>query len=289
MCHALGKRGPIVQPARRCFNPTLEPSRSLMSFSAHTAAAFVADAHRKRETYKNLPIAIAPSTLDEAYAVQEALADLWRDKRGPVEGLKIATTTKVMQALMGIDHPCGGLIFRKDIHASGWTLTTANFMHVVIECELAVRINCDLPIAAAPYDRSSIRSAIGAIMPAFELIEDRNAVYRETNALSLISDNSWNGGIVLGADMPLPLDLDLNGLTGTLVSNTAPPRQGITDDPLGALAWVANLASSRGRPLRAGMVVITGSLIPTLPIPAGDHFRFTIDGLGTVELQAPMD
>jgi 2-keto-4-pentenoate hydratase len=258
-----------------------------MSFSADTAAAFIAQAHRQRDPYCNLPLAIAPTTLDEAYRTQEALVDMWRDKRGIVAGLKIATTTKVMQALMGIDQPCGGMIYRNDIHGTGWTLDASAFVHVVIECELAVRINRDLPATGTPYDRSSIRSAVGTVMPAFELIEDRNAVYRETKALSLIADNSWNGGIVLGPELPLPPDLDVNGLTGTLVSDTAPPKHGVTDDPLGALAWVANLAASRGRPMRAGMVVITGSVMPTLPIPQGDHFRFTIDGLGTVEMQGP--
>ena len=51
-----------------------------------------------------------------------------------------------------------------------------------------------------PYDRSSARAAVAAVMPAFELIEDRKAVYKETKALSLIADNAWNGGIVLGAE-----------------------------------------------------------------------------------------
>ncbi|MGU7870870.1 hypothetical protein, partial [Escherichia coli] len=62
-------------------------------------------------TLRGRPIAIfpkniAPSNLAEAYAAQEALARIWEQRFGPVAGLKIATTTKVMQALMGIDHPC---------------------------------------------------------------------------------------------------------------------------------------------------------------------------------------
>ena len=35
---------------------------------------------------------------------------------------------------------------------------------------------------------------------------------------------------------------------------------------MGALAWVANLAADRGRPMTAGMVVITGSVITTVDI-----------------------
>jgi 2-keto-4-pentenoate hydratase len=52
---------------------------------------------------------------------------------------------------------------------------------------------------------------------------------------------------------------------------------------MGALAWCANLAAGRGRPLSAGQVVITGSVIPTFAVGRGDKLHFAIDGLGAVE------
>ncbi|HVY42530.1 MAG TPA: hydratase, partial [Hyphomicrobiaceae bacterium] len=94
-----------------------------------------------------------------------------------------------------------------------------------------------------------------------------------------------NAGIVLGAPVEVAADLDLNGIRGRLETGSD-TREGLTDDPMGALAWLANLAADRGRPLEAGMVVITGSLIPTLPIPAGERFVFEIAGIGKVELSA---
>jgi 2-keto-4-pentenoate hydratase len=118
-------------------------------------------------------------------------------------------------------------------------------------------------------------------MPAFELIEDRNADYKSSKAYSLICDNAWNAGIVLGAPVKIAPDLELNGLQGHLQTGSG-EHSGKTDDPMGALAWIANLAASRGKPLAAGQVVITGSLIPTLPIAAGETFSFAIDGIGTV-------
>jgi 2-keto-4-pentenoate hydratase len=259
-----------------------------MTHSAVAAARFIAEAHRVRAPYQNLPGDLAPANVDEAYATQEALAQFWQPERGPVAGLKIATTTKIMQELMGIDHPCGGMIYTKQIHASPTILDRSKYMHVVVECELAVRLGRDLPPMAAAYDRQSVRDAIGAVMPAFELIEDRNAVYKECKAMSLIADNAWNAGIVLGAEVPLPPSLELDGLTGSLEINGVAKLEGKTDDPLGALAWVANLAVSRGRPMRAGMVVITGSVIATLPIADGETFRFTVAGLGSTEMTAPL-
>jgi 2-keto-4-pentenoate hydratase len=257
-----------------------------MSFDASAVARHIADAHATRAAYENVPARFGLTTIEEAYRAQDALIPLWTPKFGAVAGMKIATTTKIMQALMGIDHPCGGLIFERRIHASPAVLDHSHFRHLVLECELAVRLARDLPDQGVPYDRASARAAIGSVMAAFELIEDRHAAYKDTRAPSMIADNCWNGGIVIGPEQALPAGLELDGISGTLQGPSDGPRQGKTDDPLGALAWVANLAISRGKPLRAGMIVITGSVIPTFEIPAGNTFRFNLDGIGTVEATA---
>lgn len=252
-----------------------------MPFDATAAARFIADAHRTRAPFQNLPEAIAPGTVDEAYAAQEALRDLWIPLYGEIAGLKIATTTKVMQQLMGIDHPCGGVIYSKRVHQSPATIHLKDYMHVVFECELAVRVGKTFEPRPEAYSREDVRAAVVEVMPAFELIEDRKADYKSSKAYSLICDNAWNAGIVLGTPLKVPSDLELNGLTGKLTTGSA-THTGKTDDPMGALAWIANLAASRGKPLKAGQVVITGSLIPTLPIAVGENFSFEIDGIGTV-------
>ena len=102
--------------------------------------AIIDEAHRTRARYQNLPEDIAPKTVAEAYAAQAALCELWMERLGPVAGLKIATTTKVMQQLMGIDHPCMGTIFAARVYASPATIAKADFINVRIECELAVRL-----------------------------------------------------------------------------------------------------------------------------------------------------
>lgn len=255
------------------------------SFDPVASARFVADAHARRERYRNLPEAIAPRSIPEAYAAQEALRQLWEPIWGPVAGWKIAVTTKVMQDLMGIRHPCGGMIYARRIHASPMRLKLADYQHVVIECELAVRLGSTLAGKAAPWTAAEVRREIAAVMPAYELIEDRNAVYKETSALSLIADAAWNAGIVLGAPVEIPPDRDLNSVACKLVT-PAGDKLGRTDDPMGALAWLANLGIERGRPIERGQVVITGSVVPTLAIAPGETFRFAIDGVGGIEITA---
>jgi len=255
-------------------------------FSPMEAARFIDEAHRTRARYQNLPEAIAPSTVAEAYAAQAALCELWGPKLGPIAGLKVATTTKVMQQLMGIDHPCMGTIFAGRVYAAPATITKADFVNVRVECELAVRLGRDLLPTGAPFTRESVRPAVSEVMAAFELIEDRLADYKSSNALSLIADNAWNGGIVIGPAKPLPAGLDLDGIGGLLKSNGKELAVGKTDDPLGALAWLANQAVACGRPLTAGMVAITGSVIQTVDIAVGERLDFALDGVGATSLTA---
>lgn len=255
-------------------------------FSAAEAARFIDAAHRTRARYQNLPDAIAPGTVAEAYAAQAALCELWTPRIGPVAGLKIATTTKVMQELMGIDHPCMGTIFAARVYASPATIAKADYVNVRIECELAVRLGRDLPKSAALYTRESVREAVSDVMAAFELIEDRFADYRSSRALSLIADNAWNGGVVIGPARPLPAGLDLDGIAGVLKSDGKEAATCKTDDPLGALAWLANQAGECGRPMTAGMVVITGSVMPTVDIAVGERLDFALDGIGATSLTA---
>ena len=61
---------------------------------------------------------------------------------------------------------------------------------------------------------------------------------------------------------------------------------GKTDDPMGALAWLANLAADRGRPMTAGMVVITGSVVATVDIAPGEWLDFALDGIGETSMTA---
>ena len=125
---------------------------------------------------------------------------------------------------------------------------------------------------------------VAGAMPAYELIEDRNAVYTETNAVSMIVENCWNGGVVIGTPKPVAAK-DIIGALGHQTLNGKPIGQGKSEDPFATLAWLANLLAERGRDLKTGMVVITGSLIPTFSISAGDRAIFTVEGLGEAVME----
>jgi 2-keto-4-pentenoate hydratase len=251
---------------------------------AERAARYLWGSHRQRADYGNLPPELRPDGIDQAYAIQDAFHALATPSLGPIAGWKIATTTKVMQQLMGIDRPCAGAIFERTIHRSPARLAAADYVSLKVECEIAFRLARDLRREDAPFTIANVQGAIESVMPAFELVDDRHAVYRETAALSLIADNCWNQGVVLGEPVPPLSEHDLNALQGRLEAGGRPALAGKADGPLGALAWVANVIATRGHGLRRGMIVMTGSLIPTTAVAPGESARFAVEGLGEARL-----
>ncbi len=248
-------------------------------------AQWMWDARQRRLPYTNLPGDLAPASIAEAYAAQEIYYRLAEPAYGAVGGAKIATTTKVMQQLMGINHACGGAIFARTIHRSPATIRAADFVNLRIESEIALGLSADLPASGAPWTRESVAPAVAGAMPAFELIEDRNADYANTAATSLIVENCWNGGVVVGTPKPVAMG-DLVGIRGHLAMDGKRIGEGLAEDPAATLAWLANLLAERKRDLKAGMMVITGSLIATVSMARGQHAVFTVDGLGEAAMEA---
>lgn len=260
--------------------------RQVMADSARARriADYFDTLHRARAALPPLPEAARPADLDEAYAVQEMLQARWAPARGPIAGYKVAITTKVMQQLMGIDQPCAGAIFARTVHQSPAMIRTADYVNVAVECEIAMRLRRDLPGEDRPYDRETVAAAVASCHAAIELIEDHHADYKSVDALGLAANNAWNGGCVLGPAVADWRRLDLGALGGSMTIEGVEQGRGkgadVLGHPLNALAWLANKLAERGRPLVAGMVVLTGSIVSTKWPQRNQTVTVSIDGLG---------
>ena len=252
------------------------------------AAQFLYQAHRDRRPYENLPESFRPRTIDEAYAIQEAFKDLVAAERGSIAGYKIALTTPVMQRMVGYDAPCFGSVFESGVHRSPASVTAGGYGRLGAECEVAVRLVAGLPASGAPYDRAKIAEAVGALMAAFELVDDRAADYSDIHFFSLVADNAWNAGVVLGPEVTEWRGLDLGAARGEMTINGDSAGEGhgrdVLGHPLDALAWLANNLAERGKELSAGMIVMTGSIVSTKFLDHGDKATFAFDGLGEIAL-----
>lgn len=254
------------------------------------AARRLLEAHARRERFAPLPEELAPRTAEEAYAIQDAFVALRTDKLGAVAGYKIALTSAEMRRFVGVDMPMAGMMLESTLRRSPAQVRAADYLRLVVEFEIAVHIAEDLPAADRPFSRDRVAQAVGAIMPALELADDRHADYKELarHPLELIADNCWNEGAVLGAPLHDWHRLDLAAVRGVASINGRNVGEGrgadVMGHPLDAVAWLADHLASDRRGLLRDEIVITGSIVTTKTVAPGDRVRFDVEGLGSVEL-----
>lgn len=238
-----------------------------------------------------MPASIAPRSIEDAYGVQDAFVALKARACGAVAGYKIALTTAQMRSLVGLQDPIAGCLHTRQIVAAPARVRAADYGRLLVEFEIAVRMGADLPGSSAAYLPHQVANAVEAVLPAFELADDRSADYATLarRGLELAADNAWNEGAVLGRPVGAWRGIDLAAVRGVAFIDGQVVGEGMGADALGhpfaALAWVANHLARRGRKLRKGDVVITGSLVTSKLPRAGNLVRFEAGPLGAIELR----
>ena len=163
------------------------------------AAALIRDARLARTPIGPLPDDCRPRDEREGYVVQEVLHGLLAEAgQGPIVGHKIGCTTPIMQAYLGIANPCAGGVHATTVHQGHARVRHRDYVRVGVECEIAVRLGADLGPAGAPFDRARIAGAVAAVLPAMEIVDDRYRDYRALDVATLIADDFFNAGCVLG-------------------------------------------------------------------------------------------
>ncbi len=253
------------------------------------AADFIATRRIARRPLEILAETIRPRDLAESYAVQEAVHERLAGTRvGPRLGYKIGCTTKVMRDYLGLPHPCAAGLFAGVIHPSGADLPASDYCRVGIECEIAVRISDDIPVASAPWTGSALQPFVRAYRTAIEIVDDRYVDWRKTDAPTLVADDYFAAGAVLGPEVAADRIADAAELVGTMTINGDEVGRGRGHDvlghPLNALAWLANSLAERGRSLKRDEIVLTGSLVETRWLARGDRVKVAVSDLGEIAL-----
>ena len=211
----------------------------------------------------------------EGYEVQCAANALLEATLGPIAGHKIGCTTPVMQAFLNIPSPCSGDVFASTVRHGNGTVSRAAYRKLGIECEIVAEIGRDVSPDEAPFTRDSIADAVGAVMAGIEIVDDRYRDYRTLGVPTLIADNFFNAGCVLGEPVRDWKPLNLAALAGRMLINGIEVGRGtgamVLGHPLAALAWLANARAGRGLGLTRGRFVFLGSLVETKWLEAGDR------------------
>ncbi|HZE55005.1 MAG TPA: fumarylacetoacetate hydrolase family protein [Bradyrhizobium sp.] len=255
--------------------------------AARRAAEALLAEHKASQRFKSLGPPQAPATISDAYDIQEQYVGLLRGEHGDAVGYKVGLTSATMQAFCRIDHPIAGVVLARRVHRSGTTVRRSDFGRLGLEFEIAVRIRSDVPVTSMPHTAETIRPHIDGVCAAVELVDDRNADYANLDVRSLVADNSWNGGIVLSEFATTWPDLEsvLGRATNDRVAIGEGYGRDILGHPFNSVAWLATQLASRGENLKAGQVVMTGSVMKTV-FPSEDaNYRFDLERIGFVEVR----
>jgi 2-oxopent-4-enoate/cis-2-oxohex-4-enoate hydratase len=223
-----------------------------------------------------------PLSMAEAYAVQDRVREGLVARGERVIGWKAGFTSKAAQERFQCHEPVNAFLLESGTYPNGSAVPVARFVQLVVEAEIALVLKRDLagpgitPLAAA--------AAVEGAAPALELVDFRYS--GKPAGSDLVADGVYANAIVLGASLTdaRHLDLALEGLVyehnGAIVAtNTAAEVMG---SPFNSLAWIANALGARGLGLKAGQVVMTGSVSALVRPRAGDVVRASYTRLGGV-------
>jgi 2-keto-4-pentenoate hydratase len=230
-----------------------------------------------------LPGNLCPSTLDEGYAMQDALAALWG---APAAGWKVAATSAGGRALLGVEGPLAGRLFADRMHAPDDVVPLPATAMGLMEVELAFTVRCPLRPRAAPWNADEAADAMASLHIAVELPQTRFFHVAVVGAPQVAADNACGGVLVLGPPVPEALwrRRDLSAVEGRIGSGGARPAEGrganVLGDPLASLVWLVQAVTGRGIAIAPGEVISTGSVTPPPEVASGAEVLAELAGLG---------
>ncbi len=253
------------------------------------AADLLIESRLKMKRWERLPEDCRPQTPAEGYKVQDLLVErLISSYGGHPVGYKIACTNKSAQELVGLNEPFYGRLLSASVYQNPARVNADNFFMRVIEPEFGFEMKADLPPEGAPFEPEVVADAVGAVLPAIEIVDSRYTDWTTMDGPSLIADNGCHGAWVQGESLNDWKAYDLPALEVRLIANGEVVRAGrgdmIMGHPLNALTWLANRLGRLGRGLKAGDLVSTGTCAEIYHAEAGERIRGEFGPVGSIEL-----
>jgi len=176
-------------------------------------------------------------------------------------------------------------IFATDVKASPWR-SAARQTPIGVECEIAFCLGRDLSPGRV-HDRTSIRSAIDALVAVIELVDGRLQDFVDAPPLWKLADNQLNEGLLVGPRVAVDatcwqdarITLSIDGDRRKAVAGGNPGG-----DSLDLLVWLANNANGHCGGLRAGQIVTTGSYSGLDMVAPGQRVEADFGPLGSLRL-----
>lgn len=226
--------------------------------------------------------ALAPDEIPDSaaagYAVQEAILK----RLGiPVAGWKVGAASPSAE-------PQAGPILADRLKPSPARFALRPSAFRTVEAELAFRIGRDLPTRSLAYGENEVWEAIASLHVGIEILESSFVDRRKIAEPAVLGDLLNNGGYAFGAAIDPWRALDVATPPAMLLFDGKEIRRAASGTPGGhpkrLLAWLANHAAMRGRALKAGDIVTTGSHTGMIDASPGTRVTARFEEIGEASL-----
>ena len=222
-------------------------------------------------------------TIDDAYAVQLRTIARRTEAGERLVGKKIGITSRAVMQMLKVDQPDFGHLLSGMAFGDGETLQANRFCQPRGEGEIAFILKRDL--SGPGLTNADVLAATDCVMPAFEIVDSRITDWK-IKIQDTVADNGSAAAFVLGDHTIDPRKVDLVTVGMVLEKNGEIIGTGAgaasLGNPVNAVTWLANKLGGFGISLKAGEVILSGSLSIMFPIQAGDSLRMRLGGIGSV-------
>src|SRR5256714_3252278 len=199
-------------------------------------------------------------------------------------GWKVGLGAPPAMERLKIKAPLVGFMMQTSVVPNASTVSLAGWTKPVAEPEIAVHMGSDLPGGA---DRAATAAAIVALSPAIELA-DLNPPPDDVEVT--LAGNIFHRRVIVGPPDPTRAGAKLDGLVGHVFRRGALAAkqenvEALIGEMIGIVQHVAGTLAAYGEHLRAGDVIITGSIVPPPIIePDETEFAYALEPIGGLKV-----
>ena len=246
----------------------------------------VEGAQRRAYDIPKLTNEYSEMTVEDGYAVQDALRARFIEQGERLIGWKAGLTSKAKMVQMGVDKPSIGFLTDAMSRPENTAISTHDLVHPRVECEVAFVTKTDLSGPACT--RADVLVATDFVIPAIEIIDSRYENFK-FDLPSVIADNSSSARFVAGGRPRYVEDIEVDGIGVAMELNGEIVEMGssaaVMGHPADAVAMVVNILHDMGETLPAGSFVMSGGITAAVAVKPGDNVIARYQDLGSVSLR----
>ncbi len=249
----------------------------------------IAAARRSRKVMDFLAADTATLSEADSYKVQFAVHDrLTADGKDRLAGWKVALTLPSQYEPLKLSGPVFAGIYQSGVRPSGAVFEKGWPLKAGIECEMVARLSRDATAGDTPYTAATIMPFVANLYCGAEVVENRYADVSKLSGPGRIADDVLQAACIVGTELKDWQTLDFAGLKGRSKFEGkeigAGPGTNVMGGAMISLAWLANKLIEHGKHLKAGDVILTGSVHPPVFLPGPGTAKTEFVGLGGSEI-----